>query len=134
MSACWIVAFRDRISHASEPGKAVLHVAVPGGGQMSFMVERALALRLIKRRMQEGTTFAAMVRAGDPDLAPLVRAQITADLAEHQAVDLDLARLCPVATLSPMAARRHPDLVVLEQGGTYRLSPSGARARDWLAA
>ena len=128
------MANRDGISRAREPGKAVLHLAVPGGGQASLVVERELALRLARRRLQAGTTFAEMVRAGDPDLAQLLLVRIAELRAEQRGIDLDLARLAPAATLEPMATRRDPDLVVLEQSGTYRLSPSSARARDWLAA
>ena len=34
----------------------------------------------------------------------------------------------------PMATRRDPDIIALEQDGTFRLSPRSERARDWLAA
>jgi hypothetical protein len=96
----------DRISRAREPGQAVLHIAVPGGGHASLIVERELALRLAERRMEAGTTFAEMVRAGDPDLAQLVRAHIAELRAEHQGIDVGLARLAPAATLGSMATRR----------------------------
>src|SRR5215831_13750525 len=92
------------------------------------MVERELALLLMERRLQAGATFAEMVRAGDPDLAQLLLVRIAELRAKQRGVDLDLARLAPAATLDSMATRRDPDLVVLEQGGTYRLSPSSDRA------
>ena len=101
---------------------------------MSLVVARARALRLAERRMQAGTTFAEMVRAGHADLVHAVRAHIAKRRAEHQAIDLDLARLAPAATLEPMATRRDPDIIALEQDGTFRLSPRSERARDWLAA
>jgi hypothetical protein len=124
----------DRISRARERGQAVLHIAVPGGGQASLIVERELALRLAERRMQAGTTFAEMVRAGDPDLAQLVLAHIAGLRAEHQGIDLGLARLAPAATLGSIATRRDPDITALDQGGVFRLSPRSNRARDWMAA
>lgn len=68
-----------------------MHIAVPGGGHASLIVERELALRLAERRMEAGTTFAEMVRAGDPDLVQLLLVRIAEHHAEHQAVDLDNA-------------------------------------------
>src|SRR5262245_51658484 len=47
------------------------------------------------RRLQAGTTFAEIVRAGDPDLAQLLLVRIAELCAEQRGVDLDLARLAP---------------------------------------
>jgi hypothetical protein len=54
--------------------------------------------------------------------------------AERQAIDLDLARLAPAATLVPMATRRDPDIIALEQARRVPLSPRSDRARECLAA
>src|SRR5262245_29912887 len=81
---------------------------MPGGGQVSLMVERELALVLMERRLQAGTTFAAMVRAGDPDLAQLLLVRIAELRAEQRGIDLDLARLAPAATLDSMAIGATP--------------------------
>jgi hypothetical protein len=42
--------------------------------------------------------------------------------------------VAPAATLEPMATRRDPDIIALEQDGTFCLSPPSERAREWLAA
>jgi hypothetical protein len=109
-------------------------MAVPGGSRVSFVVERTLARRLMERRLHAGTTFAAMVQAGDVDLAYLVMTRIAELRAERQGIDVGLARLAPATTLEPMATRRDPDIIALDQGGVFRLSPRSHRARDWLAA
>jgi hypothetical protein len=36
--------------------------------------------------------------------------------------------------MEPMATRHDPDVVALEQNGSFRLSPRSDRARDWLSA
>ena len=108
------MATRDSISRARAPAKRCC-TSPCRRGQAFLVVERELALRLAERRMQAGTTFAKMVRAGDPDLTPLVLAHIAELRAEHQAIDLDLARLAPAATLKPMATRRDPDIIVLDR-------------------
>lgn len=42
------------IGRTRKPGKAVLHLAVPGGGQAFLLVERDLGLRLMERRLRAG--------------------------------------------------------------------------------
>jgi hypothetical protein len=84
--------------------------------------------------MQAGTTFAKMVRAGDPDLAKLVLAHIAELRAERQGIDLGLARLAPAATLKIHGHSPRPRITALDQGGVFRLSPRSGRARGWLAA
>jgi hypothetical protein len=111
-----------------------MHIALPGGGRLTLDCERALALRLMERRLRAGTTFAEMARQGDGELKQLLVAHIAALRAERQAIDLGLARLAPAATLEPMATRHDPDIIALEQAGVFRLSPRSDRAREWLAA
>jgi hypothetical protein len=70
---------RDGIRRACQPGKAILHVALPGAGRASaIIVAHALALRLMERRLRAGTTFAQMAREGEVDLAQVVRERVEA--------------------------------------------------------